>query len=265
MNKKVRYWILTIPQHHYVPFKPECVRYVRGQLEQGGTTGYLHWQLYVTFADPQRLAAVKRLFGDECHAEPTNSAAAKSYVWKDESAVMGTRFELGVEPKNRNSSKDWDAIRQSAMAGRMDEIPSDVYIRCYNSLRRISCDNAQPVGILRTVKVFWGPTGVGKSRRAWEEAGMSAYPKDPNTKFWDGYRDHGNVVIDEFRGRIDISHLLRWFDRYPVIVEIKGSSVVLSATNIWITSNLSPDEWYPDVDQLTRDALMRRLIIEEIN
>lgn len=81
----------------------------------------------------------------------------------------------------------------------------------------------------RKVYVFWGPTGTGKSRRAWDEAGPDAYPKDPRSKFWDGYNGHSNVVLDEFRGAIDVSHLLRWFDRYPVLVEVKGSSRILSA------------------------------------
>jgi len=56
-----------------------------------------------------------------------------------------------------------------------------------------------------------------------------------------------------------VSHLLRWFDRYPVIVEVKGSSVVLNAKKIWITSNLSVEQWYPDLDSETCQALRRRL------
>lgn len=124
----------------------------------------------------------------------------------------------------------------------------------------------------RTIHVFWGKTGSGKSRRAWEEAGkktrlltsgLDAYPKDPNTKFWDGYRGHSRVVIDEFRGSISISHILRWFDRYPVIVEIKGSATVFSASTIWITSNISPECWYPEIDEETKQALLRRLNITE--
>lgn len=118
-----------------------------------------------------------------------------------------------------------------------------------------------PVGIERTVTVYWGRTGTGKSRRAWNEAGLDAYPKDPRTKFWDGYRAHKHVVMDEFRGGIDIAHLLRWFDRYPVVVEVKGSSVVLAATNIWITSNVDPREWFPGLDEETLAALLRRLNI----
>jgi len=115
----------------------------------------------------------------------------------------------------------------------------------------------------RTVTVYWGPTGTGKSRRAWDESGLDAYPKDPRTKFWDGYQSQPCVVIDEFRGAIDVSHLLRWFDRYPVLVEIKGSSVVLVADRIWITSNLRPDAWFPELDGSTLAALLRRLHVVE--
>jgi len=114
------------------------------------------------------------------------------------------------------------------------------------------------------VHVFWGPTGTGKSRRAWDEATLDAYPKDPRTKFWDGYNGQRNVVIDEFRGGIDISHLLRWLDRYPVNVEIKGSSVCLKAEEMWITSNLSPESWYPELDIDTKAALARRMTVEHM-
>jgi len=115
--------------------------------------------------------------------------------------------------------------------------------------------------MVRTVKVFWGPTGTGKTRRAWELGGLDAYPKIPSTKFWDGYQGQKSVIIDEFRGDIGISNLLRWFDRYPVLVEIKGSSTVLCAELIIVTSNVDPREWYPTLDQLTIQALMRRLEI----
>lgn len=151
------------------------------------------------------------------------------------------------------------------MGGELGAIPADVYVRYYNNIKKIAMDHLQPVAIEREVYVYWGPTGVGKSRRAWEEAGLDAYPKDPRSKFWDGYRSHEHVVFDEFRGDIDIAHLLRWFDRYPVIVEVKGSSVVLAARRIWITSNIPPRLWYPTLDDATFNALMRRLTVFEFD
>jgi len=175
--------------------------------------------------------------------------------------VDGTRFENGTKPFNRSSATDWATVKSAAQRGILDDIPPDVYVRCYNQLKRIACDHLEPVAIERTVYCFWGATGTGKSRRAWAEAGLQAYPKDPRSKFWDGYRGQESVIIDEFRGGIDISHLLRWLDRYPVIVEIKGSSTTLAAKTIWITSNKDPREWYPDLDEETKQALLRRMTI----
>jgi len=97
------------------------------------------------------------------------------------------------------------------------------------------------------------------------EADSSAYSKDPRTKFWCGYDSQENVILDEFRGAIDVAHLLRWLDKYPVRVETKGSSRPLVATTFWITSNLCPLDWYPDLDKETAAALVRRLDIVHLN
>lgn len=226
--------------------------------------GFTHWQLVVGLKSKCRLRGVKQLFCPECHAEPTKSARAIDYVHKDSTYVPGTRFTLGTLPISRGRSKDWDRIRDDAKCGRLDDIPGDVYVRLYGNIKRIATDHMRPTPIVRQIVCYWGATGVGKSRRAWDEAGFNAFPKDPRTKFWDGYAGQEHVVIDEFRGGIDIAHVLRWFDRYPVVVEVKGSSVVLKATHIWITSNLPPEEWYPALDRETTQALLRRLDVQHM-
>ena len=169
----------------------------------------------------------------------------------------------GRKPFNRSSTTDWNSVREFARQGTLSPIPPDIFIRCYNQLRRIQSDYSRPIGYDKHVKCYWGVTNSGKSHRAWHEAGPNAYAKDPRTKFWDGYRGEENVVIDEFRGVIDIANLLRWFDKYPVRVEVKGSSTVYRARCVWVTSNLDPRKWYPDVDEETLRALLRRMDITE--
>lgn len=257
-SAQARYWILTIPQHAYLPYLPPSVVYVRGQLERGHQTGYLHWQLIAIFPRAVRLAAVTALFGTGIRAEPTRSEAAMEYVWKDDTRVDGTQFELGQLPLKRNSKRDWDSIKELAKANNLDAIPSDVYVRCYGSLKRIAADNLAPVAVEREVFVFWGKSRTGKSRRAWAEAGLDAYPKIPTSKFWDGYRGQQHVVIDEFRGGVDIAHFLRWTDRYPCLIDVKCSTTCLNCLKIWITSNLHPEQWYPGLDDESRAALMNR-------
>jgi len=263
-TKQGRFWIGTLAHHTYVPW-PQCeLTWQRGQLELAAS-GFLHWQLIVALPKKGTLASLKRIFGTEGHWELALSRNASDYVWKEETRVPGTQFEFGSKPICVSSKLDWDDIWLAARTGAIERIPSSVRLRCYSSIRRIATDYAQPTAMERTCYVFWGRTGSGKSRRAWAEAGLQSYPKDPRTKWWCGYSDHEHVVIDEFRGCIDVSHLLRWLDRYPVLVEIKGGAQVLNAKKIWITSNLDPRLWYPDLDQDTLDALLRRLNITHFN
>lgn len=143
--------------------------------------------------------------------------------------------------------------------GALESIPASIRIRSYNALCRIGQNNLRPQAMARSTRCLWGITGAGKSREAWEEAGPDGYSKDPRSKFWCGYRGQEHVVIDEFRGGIDISHLLRWLTDYPLSVETKGGAAAYCAKRIWITSNLHPNDWYPDADEGTRAALLRRM------
>ena len=265
--RQARYWLCTLPRESFCPPDglPEGMDYLRGQREVGGETGYEHWQLLCVTSRKTTLGSMRRLLGPTGHYEPSRSEAATKYVWKEETAVEGTRFEVGALPINRANPKDWDRIWTAACEGDLVAIPADVRVRCFTQLIRIGTANARAVASPRTVVVFWGTTGSGKSRTAWDEAGFEAYPKDPRSKWWDGYQGQDHVVIDEFRGGIDIAHVLRWFDRYPVLVETKGGATALRSTKIWITSNLHPRDWYPDLDQLTLEALLRRLEIKEFS
>jgi len=208
------------------------------------------------------LNQVKSFFPITGHYELTYSQKAEEYVWKDDTS-LGERFEMGKKPFKRNSETDWDEIKKSAQSSELDSIPSDIYIRYYNNLRRISADHLRPIAIDRKCTVLWGSTGTGKSHRAWTEF-PNAYSKDPRTKWWVGYRGEAHIIIDEFRGGIDIAHLLRWIDKYPVQVETKGGASALQATHFILTSNLHPFDWYPDVDKETLAALERRLNIIKV-
>lgn len=255
------YWILTVAHHEFTPYLPPECTWISGQLERG-ESGFLHWQFVVAFKRQVRLSAVRKVFGAH-HAEPTKSSAAEDYCHKEETSIPGTSFTIGQRPFKRGNPTDWAGVLDNIKSGNHTAIPPDIYLRYYGNIERISVKNAKPVGIERQCYVYFGATGTGKSRLAWEQASLDAYPKDPMSKFWDGYSGQEHVVIDEYRGSIAISHLLRWLDRYPVLVEVKGSSAVLKATKIWITSNLPPDRWYPDLDSETLAALMRRLTITQ--
>lgn len=261
-----RYWLITLPYMDWNPptSLPSTISWLKGQQEIGESTNYHHWQLIVGYNRAVKIGTVKKTFGSTAHAEPSRSDAADQYVWKESTAVPNTKFELGTKPIRRNNALDWQRVWDSAVSGDINSIPVDVRVQHYRTLKQIQKDHLRPSLCQKTVTVYWGPTGVGKSHLAWEKAGIEAYPKDPRTKFWDGYQGQENVVMDEFRGDIDISHMLRWLDKYPVIVEQKFGATSFKAKNFFITSNLDPRDWYPGLDEGTKAALLRRMNIVHV-
>lgn len=261
-----KYWLITdfnVDNNDYdlyndVVWGAKGICWSKGQLEMCNTTQHLHWQFVVCFNKKVRLGGVKAVLGQTVHAELSRSSAANDYVCKDETS-QGRRWEYGSLPLKRNSRTDWDSVWNDAVRGDLSSINAQIKVCHYNSLRKIAMDHMQAEGIEKKVNVFVGETKMGKSRKAWDEAGLDAYPKIPSTKFWDGYQGQLHVVIDEFTGQIDITHMLRWLDRYPVLVETKGSGTVLKAKEIWITSNHHPTDWYPTASKVQVDALLRRL------
>lgn len=260
------FWLLTVPSPNETVDAciggtlPPSVCWIKGQLESGATTGYKHFQLVVAFRSKVSLPGVIGVFGRGTHAELSRSEAANEYVGKEETRI-GEPFEHGAKPIRRNSKTDWESVWTAAQLGDLESIPANVRVVSYRTIRAIGSDFSIPRAIVREIWVFWGGTGTGKSRRAWDEAGEGCYSKCPRSKFWDGYQGQKNVVIDEFRGGIDVAHILRWCDRYPVRVEVKGSSRPLDAERIWFTSNVDPERWYPELDEETRAALLRRFNI----
>lgn len=261
------YWIGTISaEQNWTPTLIEDVVFLKGQLEMGDG-GFKHHQIFFITKGKKSIKQLNNMFKPIIgHWELTRSKAAEDYVWKEESRI-GEQFEFGEKPFNRSNKTDWAIVKQLAQQGKLNDIEPDIYVRYYSGLKNIAKDHMTPEAMERTCHVFWGPTKCGKSTAAWTEALSygEVYIKNPNTKWWDGYKGQENVIIDEFRGRIDISYLLTWLDKWPVTVEAKHGAFPLMAKRFWIMSNLQPIDWYPDVDIETKCALQRRIIIKEMN
>lgn len=96
------FWIATIPESDFNGELPDSCNWIRGQLEQGNNTGYRHWQLVFAFKKKGSLRSCQSIFGKTGHYELSRSAAANDYVFKEDTRVEGTRFELGNKPFLRN-------------------------------------------------------------------------------------------------------------------------------------------------------------------
>lgn len=104
---------------------------------------------------------------------------------------------------------------------------------------------------------FYGPSGTGKTRSAYEMC-EDPYVCMASNKWWEGYDGHSDVIIDDYRPSFStFSELLRILDRYEYRVECKGGSRQLRAKRIIITTPRSPEETWgskteEEIYQLTR-------------
>ncbi len=96
-------------------------------------------------------------------------------------------------------------------------------------------------------EVFWfhGPTGTGKTRCVYGIEGLdNVYtPLYSHSKleWFENYDADEVVLIDDFRPNMcSFDMFLRLLDRYPMLVNIKGSSRQFLARKIYITSPLAP-------------------------
>lgn len=108
------------------------------------------------------------------------------------------------------------------------------------------------------VRWYWGPTGTGKTRQAWEECGVEdTWVTSTELKWFDGYYGQKNVIIDDFRDSLcKLTDILRITDRYPLKLPVKGGFVNWEPKLIIVTSSHDPRSMYrnvgEDIQQLIR-------------
>jgi len=263
-NTSCRAWTFTI--HDYndgieASLKELNVDYLVYGHERGTRTQREHLQGYLYFANAKTFTAVKRLLPPQAHIEKAAADAQTNRRYCTKEDALGY-IEKGTipQPGRRN---DMATIRARLVAG---EPVLDVQFDCTSVQQLKYCELFANVLLRRqrareVPAVFWlhGPTGTGKTRYAADAAPFAYWTVPGQLKWWDGYDGQKQVIIDDFRPSIcTFDYLLRLLDRYPLVVEKKGSSVPMIADTFYITSPMSAEDTYcnvatgEEVAQLTR-------------
>lgn len=231
----------------------ECKYLVYGH-EICPKTGTPHLQGFISFNLQKTFSAVQKLFPQGIHLgmRKTSDFLASNYCKKD-----GDYFEKGEFPQ-QGKRTDLDQIRE--------------VLKTTNSMRKVVevAQSYQSVKMAEQIlkyhevsrawkpEVYWfyGATGTGKTKLAYEMLGEDCYTCLSTGRWFDGYDAHENVLIDDMRKDFMKFHeLLRLIDRYAMRVETKGGTRQFLAKKIIITSCFEPQKMFEtreDIRQLLR-------------
>lgn len=223
-----------------------------------GENGTRHLQGYTEFKCKKRLSTLKNLHRRvHWEARKGTQEQAIQYCLKEQDST-----EYGRPRENhRGFRSDLDKIRKTALESGMREVT------CIGNQQQIAVAKAfltynEPERDFKpTVIWLWGEPGVGKSRRARENVNLDdCYTKNTNTKWWDGYDGHENVIIDDYRKDWwDTTYMLGLIDRYEFKLEIKGGMRQMLAKRIIITSTSSPEDIEGGWPREVAGQLIRRI------
>lgn len=271
---KFRYWVFTLnnytdaerasiartlaPECIYVCYQPEIgengTKHLQGALclssAQGRTRAGLKARLFrtdrVSLRVKSQWSTIDQMF-DYCSKDATRDMSVdfgftefgtRAQVPAD--GGQGTRNDILVFSQRLQAGESLSACAQN------DPEPFVKYHKGFIALQALSFTSrmGESGRVFSPPRVCWfhGPTGSGKTRAAVAESDGDIFWKMPDNKWWDGYTQQPNVIMDDFRGSwFSVSYLLRLLDGYSFNVEIKGSSVPFNSPVIFITCPHPPE------------------------
>ena len=228
-----------------------------------GDNGTPHLQGFICFFNPKTFNGIKRIPGLlRSHIEVMQGTVDQSitYCSKD-----GDYHEFGEKPEQGKRS-DLDAVVTMVKEGkRLIEVSAEApieFVKFHKGIERLIALQCKPRDFKTEVHWYYGPTGTGKSKLAFELAltASSYYVKDPLNKWWDGYEQQEVVIIDDYRRDFStFAHLLRLFDRYPMTVEYKGATTQFRSMKIIVTTPKAPAETWEGRTDEDHAQLLRRI------
>lgn len=243
------------------------IKYLIVAKELAPTTGTPHLQMYAEFTSPKTRDAIKKHFNtNRLYIEGRKGTAtqASAYCMFSDypiNKVLNDYFIYG-EISHQGQRTDWEQVKEELK--KPEIMPVDVIdvfphlIVNHNALTAYKYASIKPIQRENLdVFVIYGDAGAGKSHQAFE-FDENLYSK-PSGKWFDGYMGNKTVLFDDFGGRDDeISYtmFLKYLDKYPIRVPVKGGFVGFNPETIFITSNKHPKLWF---DEGLTPALRRRI------
>lgn len=230
-----------------------------------------HYHVLAQFKNTTSLS-LKKLHG--AHVEPVKGTIKQAYEYlmchDDKHIKQGIKAEI-INEFGEMSLVGGSKIKDCLMM--TDEELNDLPLHMYNIVKQIKIDKENELDIDEIYKVnlevvyICGPSGIGKSKSAFEIIKQKGYRKFNMVKyengFWNGVSKNAIVAVyDDFRdSHMKASEFINFIDYNKHILNIKGGQVLNNYKLIIITSIQTPDEIYKKMDDEPRNQWLRRMKI----
>lgn len=282
-DSAVKNWCFTLnnPEDHKLPdLWHQRVMFCIWQLEKG-ENGTPHLQGFVQFKDRVRLTTLKQLSSrahwekmgkyatvqdnihycskpnEGCECDHCRNAKRLAGPWSyGTPSYTGKRSDLQALAKR--------AVELGSIQKIAEEIPEVVmkYPKGLQTLLDATTPKPPPLAVGQVVKLYYGPTGTGKTYAAITESAEEETYLKPLGKWWPRYYGEGTVILDDFAGaasEFKLTETLQLLDIYRYQVETKGGYQWLQRKVIIVTTNVHPKQWYKyEGREEHYHALMRR-------
>lgn len=222
-------------------FAARCRYLVYG--EEVGESGTPHLQGYAELTRLTRFNKIKELL-PRAHIEKRRGTAKQAAQYCKKEGKFREFGEISRQGARSDVLELYEMVKEGKSDYELQEYNAQAYCRYYKGVDRFRFNTCRqdnkysPVEVL----VWWGPAGVGKTRRAYELAPDLYRVVDP--QWWDGYQGQDTILLDDFYGGIKYSYFLQITDGYKFQLPIKGGYTWKQWSRVIITSNDPPENWY---------------------
>lgn len=232
-----------------------------------GKEGTPHIQGYIYKSERYSFNTIKNLI-PKAHIESAKGSPQQNITY---CSKENNFTEWGKKPAQgkRNDIEDfrdaiWDNKTEEELLIEFPEMMAK-YDRFYQRCRNVLLKKIAQKMEAPTVTALIGEPGIGKTRAIYDTHDVNDVYKmecgdgSSNSIWWDNYNGEQVILIDDFHNNFKLDYMLRLLDRYPMKLNIKGGHTWKCAKHIYITSNIAPENWYPNCADIHRKAIKRRI------
>lgn len=270
MSKSAR-WTFTVPNPNtWRPaFCPSTMHYIVWEMETCPSTGTPHIQGYVRMKTRRLLSQMKLAIHQTAHLEPARGTEEENlkYCSKEREAAGLDWGEDGqFEPDQGKQGRRTDitqavtALKEGGIKKVQQEYP-EIYVKYHCGLEKLEKSLDPPPQDLRnvTVTILWGPPGVGKTWRVFNQC-PSAFKVRPGRDPFSSYNKQTTIVFDEFDyEKWAIETLNEMVDKYPYEIDCRYANKFAYWTHVIFISNVNPLHWWQYQTEIKRTAFFRRI------